>query len=169
MFLDDAEEYKANARICGFLYHDLVMQFNYRHFSNSNYLYFKQTNSAGIPPGIALKIELWRNKDQSAVDSLDAAPDSKIIIESAKLHIPIGNLDMSLFNGNLKLLFTPHVAQVSILVQKFCSEYEATLRRSVARIRFRRWVCRTESIPVQTQNYESTILFNPSDFPCRSD
>ena len=119
MFLNDAEEYKANARICGFLYHDLVMQFNYRNFSNSNYLYFKQTNSAGIPPGIALKIELWRNKDESAVDSFDAAPDAKIIIESAKLHIPIGNLDMSLFNGNLKLLFTPHVAQVSILIQKF--------------------------------------------------
>ena len=47
------------------------------------------------------------------------------------------------------------------------SEYEKTLRKSVARIRFRRWVVRHESIPMMTQNYDSTILYNPTDFPCR--
>ena len=55
---------------------------------------------AGIPPGIIVKVELWRNKDEFMVDCFDAAPDAKIVIESAKLHVPIGTLDMSLFNGN---------------------------------------------------------------------
>ena len=44
MFMDSNAEYKRNARVCGFLYHDL------------------QSNMAGIPPGITVKVELWRNK-----------------------------------------------------------------------------------------------------------
>ena len=56
--------------------------------------------------------------------------------------------------------------QIALSIPLF-NEYEASLRRSVARIRFGRWTVRTEAIPLQTQNYESTILFNPTDFPCR--
>ena len=102
-----------------------------------------------MPPGIQITLELWRSKDEIAVDGFPFGnpanqPDARIVIEHAHLHVPIGTLDMSLFN-----------------------EYEASLRRSVARIRFRRWTVRTEAIPLQTQNYESTILFNPTDFPCR--
>ena len=55
---------------------------------------------AGVPPGIEIKLELWRNKDEVMVDCLDADPDAKIIIVEAHLHVPIGTLDMSLFNGN---------------------------------------------------------------------
>lgn len=101
-------------------------------------------NFAGVPPGCPIKIELWRNKSKVLIDSPDAAVDAEIIIENCHLHIPVGALDMSIFN-----------------------DYEMSLRKHVARIRFRRWVVRTESIPLQTQNYESTLLYNPSDFPCR--
>ena len=54
---------------------------------------------AGVPPGIVVKLELWRNKDELLIDCFDASPDVKIIIEKAHLHVPIGALDMSLFNG----------------------------------------------------------------------
>ena len=49
----------------------------------------------------------------------------------------------------------------SLLDSSIFNEYEANLRKHVAKIRFRRWVIRTESVPIQTQNYDSTILFNP--------
>ena len=55
---------------------------------------------AGIPPGIVVKLELWRNKMELLIDCFDADPDVLIIIEKALLHVPIGQLDMSLFNGS---------------------------------------------------------------------
>ena len=55
---------------------------------------------AGVPPGIEVKLELWRNKDEVMLDSKSANPDAKIVIVEAHLHVPIGTLDMSLFNGN---------------------------------------------------------------------
>ena len=81
----------------------------------------QQNNVAGCPPGVPVKLELWRNRDKQAIDSRDAegSTDATIIIEHAHLHIPIGSLDISLFNT-----------------------YETTLRKSLAKIRFRRWVIR---------------------------
>ena len=46
-------------------------------------------------------------------------------------------------------------------------DYSKELHIKPAIIRFRRWVVRTETIAVQTQNHESTTLFNPTDFPAR--
>ena len=60
---------------------------------------FQRNNMAGIPPGIVVKLELWRNKDELMIDSFDGSPDAKIVIENIHLHVPIGALDMSLFNG----------------------------------------------------------------------
>ena len=108
MFQDAVGNYTKTARLAGFLYHDLI------------------GNVAGIPPGCPIKIELWRNKDKLAIDSRTSGNDATIIIESIKLHLPIGSLDMSLFN-----------------------DYEKILHKHPARVRFRRWVVRVSKIHQQ--------------------
>ena len=99
--------------------------------------------------GVTVKIELWRAPDTIAVQAFEygtpkVQPDARIVVEQCHLHVPVAVIELSLFN-----------------------DFEKTLRRSVARIRFRRWIVRSEAIPIQTQNYESTLLYNPTDFPCR--
>ena len=65
---------------------------------------------AGIPPGIVVKLELWRQKNELLIDCFDASPDATVIIEKALLHVPIGQLDMSLFNGGYQFLIILFVA-----------------------------------------------------------
>ena len=47
---------------------------------------------AGVPPGVAIEFNLFRNKPNIAIDCFDSgnSTDYKFIIKSAYLHCPIG-------------------------------------------------------------------------------
>ena len=54
---------------------------------------------AGIPPGIAIDLNLFRNKPEIAIDSYDAGtPDYVFNIKNALLHCPIGHLSSEVFS-----------------------------------------------------------------------
>ena len=50
-----------------------------------------------VPPGVSVKLELFRANDQLAVDCFDDTTDQnyhapKVVIVNASLHVPIGTL-----------------------------------------------------------------------------
>ena len=116
---------------------------------------------------MTVKFELFRNKPCVVVDSFDGQtgspntkkPDYKIVIKEAILHVPVAVLGKNAFFD--EILYTYNIKAPFLLDSSIFNEYEANLRKHVAKVRFRRLVVRTESVPIQTQNYDSTILFNP--------
>ena len=87
------------ATLCGPIYHDLI------------------TCEAGVPPGIAIDLTLYRNKPQIAIDSFDSSPNYVFKVKSAYLHCPIGRLSSEVF-----------------------SKYEMNLQKKAATLRIKRWM-----------------------------
>ena len=87
------------ATLCGPVYHDLI------------------TCEAGVPPGIAIDLTLYRNKPEIAIDSYDPSPKYVFKIKSAYLHCPIGKLSSEVF-----------------------SKYEMNLQKKAATLRIKRWM-----------------------------
>eukprot|EP00093_Oithona_nana_P001986 01986.XXX_29950_29107_1 [CDS] Oithona nana genome sequencing. len=88
------------------------------------------TCKTGIPPGVEVRITLTKNKDSVAIHTFDTSTSSstvdyKLKITRAHLHVEVAQMTTEIFN-----------------------DYEAKLARSVATLRFRRWV--TRAINVQS-------------------
>ena len=79
---------------------------------------------AGVPPGISITLNLYRNKPEIAIDVFDGStPDYVFNIKNALLHVPIGKLSSEVF-----------------------TKYELSLQKKAATLRIRRWMVKVQPI-----------------------
>ena len=110
LFHDAAGNQTGKARICGLVYHPLIdnQAGKLIHIWGNNIIAISIFITC-VPPGVGVKLELFRASDQLAVDCYDDPKDAnyhapKIVICHASLHVPTGSLGDKILNLDIILV-----------------------------------------------------------------